>query len=404
MKNLLRNGRFLIGLAGIGLLVTLGATQAIVEQVIAANKEELKWGPMFEVDPLWPKPLPNHWVVGAVIGVAVDDRDHVWIVHRDSTLNAGEIEASTDPKVAVDCCVAAPPVLEFDQAGNLVGHWGGPGEGYEWPEANHGITVDYKGNVWIGSSGAEDAQVLKFTMNGNFLLQVGRPGMAGGNHDMSNFSRPTKIFVDPRANEAYVADGYGNRRVVVIDADTGTFKRYWGGYGNTPDESEAVRYDPNGPPAKQFGSTTSKAVHCAELSHDQLLYVCDRKNNRIQVFRPDGTFVKEMLIERQTLGSGAVWDIAFSRDADQTYLYVADGTNEKVYIVERKTLEMVSSFGDGGRQPGQFYGTHSIATDSHGSLYTTETFEGKRLQKFVYKGMGPIRSPHQGVLWPASAN
>ena len=218
---------------------------------------------------------------------------------------------------------------------------------------------------------------------------------------MANFSRPTKIFVDPIANEAYVADGYGNRRVVVIDADTGEFKRYWGAYGDVPDEDAAVRYDPDGPPAKQFGDTSSKAVHCAELSHDRvLLYVCDRKNNRIQVFRPDGKFVDEMFIEKATLGSGAVWDIAFSRDADQTYLFVADGTNEKVYIVERKTLDLISSFGDGGRQPGQFYGTHSIAADSHGNLYTTETFEGKRLQKFVHTGMGTIRSPHQGVLWP----
>ena len=392
--------RLLAGALGFVLLATLAVGQAALERVAAAEKEGLKWGPMFEVDPLWPQPLPNHWVIGAAIGVAVDERDHVWLVHRDSTLRAGEIEAASDPPVAVDCCVPAPPVLEFDPSGTLVRSWGGPSDGYEWPEANHGITVDYKGNVWIGSSGGDDAQVLKFTRAGRFLMQVGRAGQAGGNHDMSNFSRPTKIFVDPNANEAYVADGYGNRRVVVIDADSGEFKRYWGGYGNVPDESEAVPYDPDGPPARQFGSTTSKAVHCAELSHDRLLYVCDRKNNRIQVFQPDGTFVQETIIEKRTLGSGAVWDIAFSRDADQTYLYVADGTNEKVYIVERDTLEMVTSFGDGGRQPGQFYGTHSIATDSHGNVYTTETFEGKRLQKFVYKGMGPLKSPHQGVLWP----
>ena len=247
-----------------------------------------------------------------------------------------------------------------------------------------------------------DAQVLKFTKAGRFLLQVGRSGQSTGNHDMANFSRPTEVFVDPLADEAYVSDGYGNRRVVVIDANTGAFKRYWGGYGNAPDDSLAIPYDPDGPPAEQFGSTESKAVHCVALSNDRLLYVCDRKNNRIQVFEPDGTFVDEMLIERRTLGSGAVWDIAFSPDAGQTYLYVADGTNEKVYIVERKTLRMISSFGAGGRHPGQFYGTHSVATDSHGNIYTAETFEGKRVQKFVYKGMGPIRTPHQGTLWPRS--
>ncbi len=404
MKNAPYTRALAVGTTCLGLVIALGFGQARLDRVVAAENEGLTWGPTFEVDPLWPQPLPNHWVVGAVIGVAVDERDHVWIVHRDSTLNAGEIEAAADPQVAVDCCVPAPPVLEFDPSGQLVGYWGGPADGYEWPEANHGITVDYKGNVWIGSSGGDDAQVLKFTKTGKFLLQVGHAGGAGGNHDMSNFSRPTKIFVDPIANEAYVADGYGNRRVVVIDADTGEFKRYWGAYGDVPDEDAAVRYDPDGPPAKQFGDTSSKAVHCAELSHDRLLYVCDRKNNRIQVFRPDGKFVEEMFIEKATLGSGAVWDIAFSRDADQTYLFVADGTNEKVYIVERETLDLISSFGDGGRQPGQFYGTHSIAADSHGNLYTTETFEGKRLQKFVHTGMGTIRSPHQGVLWPTRRN
>ena len=219
---------------------------------------------------------------------------------------------------------------------------------------------------------------------------------------MSNFNRPTKIFVDPRANEAYVADGYGNRRVVVIDADTGEFKRYWGAYGNVPDDDALVPYDPNGPPPKQFGNSSSTSVHCAELSNDQLLYVCDRTNDRIQVFRPDGTFVNETFIAKRTLGWGSVWDIAFSRDADQTYLYVADGVNERVHIIERETMKVVTSFGDGGRQPGQFYGTHSIATDSHGNIYTTETFEGKRLQKFVYTGTGPIRTPHQGVLWPSA--
>ena len=294
--------------------------------------------------------------------------------------------------------MAAPPVLEFDQAGNLVGYWGGPGEGYEWPKSNHGIAVDHKGNVWIGGNDADDAHVLKFTRHGDFLLQVGRAGQSQGSNDMQNFSRVAKIFVDPRANEAYISDGYGNRRVVVIDADTGEFKRYWGAYGNVPDDADLGRYDPRAPAAKQFRTP----VHCAELSTDGLLYVCDRVNDRIQVFNPDGTFVREMFIEKETLGAGSVWDLAFSQDADQKYLYVADGVNEKVYIVERKTLELVSSFGDGGRQPGQFYGTHSIATDSHGNVYTTETFEGKRLQRHLYKGMGTIRTPHQGVLWPSA--
>jgi DNA-binding beta-propeller fold protein YncE len=197
-------------------------------------------------------------------------------------------------------------------------------------------------------------------------------------------------------NEAYVADGYGNKRVVVIDADTGKFKRYWGAYGNKPDDANLGPYDPDAPPARQFRSP----VHCAELSNDGLLYVCDRANNRIQVFRRDGAFVNEVFIARRTRGDGAVWDIAFSKDPQQRFLYVADGRNEKVYIVQRETLQVLTSFGDGGRQPGQFFGVHSIATDSRGNVYTAETYEGKRLQKFVYKGLGAVVRQDQGTLWP----
>lgn len=234
------------------------------------------------------------------------------------------------------------------------------------------------------------------TRDGKLLLQIGRSGKSTGSHDTENFKGPAKIFVDPRANEAYIADGYGNRRVAVIDADSGKFKRYWGAYGNKPDDTDLGRYNPDAPPAQQFRNP----VHCAELSNDGLLYVCDRPNDRIQVFKPDGTFVKEVFIARRTLGDGSVWDIAFSKDPQQKYLYVADGRNERVYIIQRDTLQLLTSFGDGGRQPGQFFGVHSIATDSKGNIYTTETYEGKRLQKFVYKGLGPVTRQHQGTVWP----
>jgi DNA-binding beta-propeller fold protein YncE len=322
----------------------------------------------------------------------------VWIVHRGAgTLNEKtEIGLTTTPPTAETCCAPAPPVLEFDPAGNLVGHWGGPGEGYEWPLWNHGVTVDYKGNVWIGGSDAKDAHLLKFTKSGRFLMQVGHQGKSGGSNDTENFGRAAKIFVDPKTNEAYIADGYGNRRVVVIDADTGKFKRYWGAYGHQPDDTNIGRYDPKAPPAQQFRTP----VHCAELSNDMLLYVCDRPNDRIQVFRPDGTFVKEVFVAKNTLGDGSVWDIAFSKDPQQKYLYLADGKNEKIYIIQRDTLEILTSFGDGGRQAGQFFGVHSIAVDSAGNIYTTETYEGKRLQKFVYKGIGAVPRD-QGTVWAA---
>jgi len=295
-----------------------------------------------------------------------------------------------------------------------VRHWGGEGQGYDWPDSNHGIFVDHTGNVWIGGNGPGDSHILKFTKDGKFLLQIGKPNarqVPGANpqakpafrrdsNDKMNFGRVAKITVDPKANEAYIADGYFNTRVAVLDASTGTMKRYWGAYGNKPDDVDLGPYDPNAPPAKQFRNP----VHCADLSKDGLLYVCDRVNDRLQVFRADGTFVKEAFIMKNTKAAGSVWDVAFSRDPQQRYIYVADGINNRVHILQRDTLELLTSFGDGGRQPGQFYGVHSIATDSKGNIYTTETWEGKRLQKFVFKGVGRVTSPNQGVLWPRSTN
>ena len=390
-----RGRRLAFGAASLALAALVG-TGALLDRT-EATQGDLVWGPIFEVDPLWPKPLPNHWLLGTTIGVSVDNRDHIWIIHRGDSLAAGEVPAAQDPPVAAECCFPAPPVLEFDQAGTLVNYWGGPGEGYEWPASNHGIFVDHMDNVWIGGNGGPDSHLLKFTRQGNFLMQVGRSGGNAGSNDTENFGRVAKIFVDPKDNEAYIADGYLNKRVVVLDAETGDFKRFWGAYGNTPDDTDLGRYDPNAEPAQQFRTP----VHCAELSNDGLVYVCDRVNDRIQVFQKDGTFVEELFVAKDTLGAGSAWDIAFSRDADQKYLYMADGVNEKVYIIDRAEMEVLSSFGDGGRQPGQFYGAHSIMTDSHGNIYTTETFEGKRVQKFVYKGEGPIRAVDQGVVWPS---
>jgi hypothetical protein len=394
-----------------GRLILLGSSLIVGAGLIARDlgAQGRVEAPYFDVDPFWPKPLPNHWLLGSTIGVSVDARDHVWIIHRSSaTLHENEKGLELSPRRG-ECCAGAPPVLEFDQAGNLVGHWGGPGQGYEWPASNHGITVDHKGNVWIGGNGPQDAHVLKFTSTGKFLMQVGKsearrgapgtdgqPTYVGGSHDQRSFGRVAKIFVDPKTNEAYLADGYLNKRVAVIDAETGALKRYWGAYGSKPDDADAGPYKPEAPPAPQFRNP----VHCADLSNDGLVYVCDRVNNRLQVFQKDGTFVKEAAFAKSTLGAGSVWDMAFSRDAGQRYLYISDGLNMKVRIVRRDTLEELTSFGDGGRQPGQFYGVHSVATDSRGNLYTTETYEGKRVQRFLYRGLRPVTSRDQGVLWP----
>ncbi len=382
-------GHLLIGGAVLGITVVLAGCQS-------QAGEDGVMAPMFEVDPLWPKPLPNHWVLGSAIGVTVDSQDRIWIVHRGNGNLRTELGASTDPPTG-ECCLPAPNVLGFDQEGNLIASWGGPGEGYDWPQSNHGITADHMDNLWIGGNDPEDAHILKFAQDGTFLMQFGTPGANTGSHDTENFGGVAKIAFDAAANEAYVADGYDNRRVAVIDMDTGEFKRYWGAYGNEPDDTDIGRYSADDPPAQQFRTP----VHCAEPSNDGLVYVCDRPNDRIQVFQKDGTFVREVSIAPQTLGDGSTWDIAFSRDDEQKYIYLADGKNMKIYVIERATMEILTSFGDGGRQPGLFFAVHSIATDSHGNIYTTETYEGRRVQKFVYKGLGPVTAENQGAAWPS---
>ncbi|HEY2227504.1 MAG TPA: hypothetical protein VGI22_07130 [Xanthobacteraceae bacterium] len=376
-------------------LAGLGVGQALLQHQAEAQGSSVS-APTFEVDPLWPKPLPNNWLLGWTIGVWVDEQDYVWVIHRGAGgLNRNERGAELDPPIA-ECCRTAPPILVFDPEGNLVRSWGGPGPGYEWPSSNHGVHVDYKGNVWIGGNGEKDAQILKFTKDGKFLMQVGHFGKNGGSNDPENFGRPAKIWVDPKTNEAYVADGYLNKRVAVLDADTGKMKRWWGAYGNKPDDANLGPYDPKAPPAQQFRNP----VHCIERTNDGLLYVCDRQNDRLQVFQPDGTFVKEMFYAKNTLGAGSVWDITFSKDPAQRYIMLTDGQNERVRVILRDTLEELTSFGDGGRQPGEFYGVHSIASDSKGNLYTTETYEGKRVQKFIYKGISSVARGYQGVPWP----
>lgn len=374
-------------------LLAAGSGNAIAD---AGDQPAAREAPLFVVDPFWPKPLPNHWILGMTVGVAVDSRDHVYIVNRPNSFNeVTEIGAAADPKLS-DCCFPAPDVLEFDPEGNLIHYWGGPGDGYEWPASNHGLTVDSEGNIWLGGNAATDSHILKFSPEGDFLQQFGIPGMGMDSHARNHFASVAEVAVDLETNEVFVADGYRNHRLAVIDAQTGEMKRYWGAYGNTPDDTDLGPYDPSAPPAAQFRNP----VHCVQLSNDGLVYVCDRLNDRIQVFTREGEFVKEKRIAPESLAAGSVWDIAFSPDPEQRFLYVADGNNAKVHILERESLEVLTSFGDGGRYPGQFYGVHNIATDSKGNIYTTESFEGKRLQKFVYKGLAAVTTADRGTPWP----
>ena len=404
-----------------------GASKAsATPKAAAASKPSAAQAPRFEVAMLWPKPMPNHWIEGSSVGVAVDAQDHVFVLNIGDAFNARtEIGAAATPPTG-ECCSPAPSVLEFDQQGELVGHWGGPGSGYSWPQTPSGIAIDKQGNVWIAGSGPNDTQLLKFSHDGKFLMAAGKavapppmqapapaaaPAGRGGrggrggppptppnNASMESFAGATRISFDASANEAYVADGSRNRRIAVIDMNTGAIKRFWGAYGKAPSDAATPAYSPDAPASQQFGTP----VMCAELSSDGLVYVCDRANDRIQLFKKDGSFVKEQTVMPKTLREGSVWDIAFSRDAAQRFLYVADGMNNQVHVFDRQSLALVASFGDGGRVPGEFFALHSIATDSKGNIYTTETHEGKRVQKFTYKGLGPVSTAGRAVLWPAS--
>ena len=435
--------------------------------VTAAVEAQSVQAPAFGVDPYWPSPLPPHTILGSVNGVAVDARDHVFVVNNP---NAFTTRTESWPNGAPPpgyCCAPASPVLEFDAAGALVAHWGGAGQGYDWPSMPSGIGVDDKGNVWIGSGGTTDGQILKFSRDGKFLLQVGKAGEApapaapaggyapgtlgttpppdaargragdagaagrgragdagaagaagapqrggggggrggrgpnplnplaqppGNSTSQDTFGAPARFAFDSAANEVYVADGYRNRRVAVLDMTTGKIKRTWGAYGKPPDDSDRTAYQAGAAP-KQFSSVT-----CVVLAKDGTVYVCDRGNDRIQVFQKNGTFVKEKSVAPNTLGEGSVWDLALSRDAQQKYLYVADGSNSRVRILDRQTLNELTAFGDGGRYPSQFTGLQGVATDSKGNLYTSETYEGKRVQKFVFKGVAAVTSKDQGAI------
>jgi len=394
----MKNIKLFIGATLVVALVVLGVGQSkLQESSIAASNDIM--APHFLVDPYWPKPLPNMWAMGNTIGVEVDDRDHVFVVHRnDASQFGGNTEIGLQGGVS-ECCTPAPPIMEFDHAGNVVNAWGGPVEGaeYTWPASNHGIAIAGNGNIWIGGNGPGDSHVLVFTRNGEYVRTVGVPGEDRDSNSEIHYGRVAEIAIDIDANEAYFADGYRNKRVAVIDVTTGALKRYWGAYGNTPDDSTDVTYTPGEPGPQQFRGP----VHCAQPSNDGLVYVCDRGADRVQVFRKDGTYVKEMVYNPATLNQGSTWDIAFSKDADQEFIYLADGQNFKISVIDRESMEVLYTFGQGGRQPGTFYAPHSVATDSEGNLYTTETYEGSRVQKFVYQGVRAVTVRENAPTWPA---
>jgi len=381
-----------IGLGACAALLMLGIGGPVLTSQAqrAVSRQEGGAGvPRFELDVTWPKlPLPNDWLLGQIGGLYVDPKtDHIWIANRTHTLTSGEKQGGKQ----------APSIIEFDQAGNVVQGWGDPGEGIDWPSREHGLAIDNQGNVWVGGNNdgrrtdgspptKGDHFIVKFSRNGKFIRQIGREGMSKGSNDTENLGLPAGLVYDPAANEIWVADGYANRRVIVFDNETGAYKRHWGAYGAKPDDAVVLKRDPaiapgNRPLAKQYST-----VHCLRISNDGLVYVCDREHDRIQVFRKDGTFVKEKIITPTVIGAVAT-DIAFSPDKAQQFMYVADHQKSKILILRRDDMEVIGSFGGPGHYWGQFTIAHAIGVDSKGSIYVSESLEGKRVQKFKYMGL-----------------
>jgi hypothetical protein len=357
-------------------LIALAGAERMTARAAQAQRTS---APAFQVDPAWPK-MPRQWILGQVAGLAVDARDHVWIIQRPWSLN--DDEKAKNPEAV--CCTPAPPVMEFDAAGNYIQGWGGESAEYEWPKDEHTIHVDHKGNVWISSAGGPrlrertENQILKFTQAGKFLFQVGHRGKSKGSLDTDNFNNAADIYVYAKTNEVFVADGYVNRRIIVLDADTGKFKRMWGAYGNPPDDAA-----PNKLPDEGAGPQQFNLVHGVRVSNDGIVYVADRMNNRMQVFTIDGQFLREIFVERKTKLLGTSFSVALSPDAAQQYLYLADAGNGRIHIYDRKTLGEAGSFGRIGRYAGEFIFLHNVAVDSKGNVYTAEVGNGRRVQKFL---------------------
>jgi hypothetical protein len=353
--------------------------------IVVSAQESQAGVPEYKVDPNWPKPLPNNWLLGGVSGITVDDRDHVWILHRPKVLTDKDPQPGQGPPSTANCCVPAPSVIEFDPEGKVVQAWGGNStDQYHWPYSEHGIDVDRQGNVWVTDEGNSRRPndggfiVLKFTRTGQFVMQIGKYGVRGENADTETLGQVAQANVDDAANEVFVAEGHQSRRLMVFDATTGKYKRRWNAYGLPTTGGPSAPFDATAPPSKEFGE-----VHCAQFAKDGLVYLCDRKYNRIQVFKKDGTFVEEIVFIKDGKGYIAPWDVAMSVDRDQKFLFVADGGHMKVWVVQRKPLKVVGSFGGPGRAAGQFLFINALAVDSKGNIYTGEVTTGDRVQKFV---------------------
>jgi DNA-binding beta-propeller fold protein YncE len=419
--------------------------------------------PSFVLDPAWPKPLPHNWIIGDVGGMYVDRHDHIWVYHRPRSIIstdsgaqdiAGE-DAKGNPVSALGyprpygrlsaCCTPAPSVLEFDKAGNVLQAWGGPADpgflekkcrqqdGCYWPAREHGIYVDHNDFVYVSGNGqarnfhgqfpwsansGNDSHILKFKMDGTFVMQIGSPGAKGPNsNDKSGGVNgtplpflPADMTVDPKTNLMYIADGYGNRRILIVDAATGTYVGHFGAYGQNPvvgengggeNAGEEIGPWPADYKRGEMKPTFFRSpVHCAKLANDGQLYVCDRGNNRVQIFNAAEVgkpctnvkgepgqcgFVGEIHVAPQT-AYGTSGGVSFSTDAKQSCLYIADLSNDTIYVVNRQNNQELSRFATGGRQAGNLHWPHVISVDSEGNVYIGEVDGAGRIQKYLRYG------------------
>jgi DNA-binding beta-propeller fold protein YncE len=388
--------------SAVSIAAALGGLES--EQAAAQSQKAIAL-PVFEVDSKFPT-MPDKMLLGGVGGATADSHGNVWVFHRPHTLEEGNAtENGWGP---------APPVIEFSATGKYLQGWGGPSKGgeYQWfnrgglysahvecqscskerrtngdgrpGSGEHGIFIDDQDNVWLTGNGAGDGHVLKFGKDGKFLLQIGKGGVEPDSNDTSHLSRPASLAVF--RNEVFVADGYGNRRIAVFDATTGAYKRHWGAYGNKPDDKASKARVQTGQGPRQFNTP-----HGITVSSDGIVYVSDRANNRVQSFRLDGTFLKEGFVQRGSKGTGTAFGVALSPAPDQRFLYVADGSNERIAILDRASLEEIGQIGGPGRKAGEFFHIHSLGVDPQGNLVTGES-QGYRVQKFIYKGLSTTAS------------
>ncbi len=438
-----------------------GSLDQLAKQAGVYNASSTGKTPGFVVDPAWPQPLPNNWLLGQIGGLYVDPHDHIWVYNRPRTMTneeagleapvPGAVNAQGQPVNGLgqvrtygsiaDCCKAAPSVLEFDTAGKLLRAWGGPADpgfiggkckaeaGCLWPSSEHGIYIDQKDNVWLSGNSAAadkggspwatnkqggDGFVLKFDMDGNFKLRIGgtpsRPDSNdthGGTNGTPLLYQAADMVVDSATSRLFIADGYGNRRVLIVDADTGKYIGHFGAYGNNPVDDTAAAaagtWMEDYTKGNKHPAFFRNPVHCVKIANDGKLYVCDRGNDRIQVFdihdpalgkpcsNASGTagkcgFVAEQFVSEHTSVIGTAVSLNFSKDKEQSCLYIGDNANMTIYVLNRSNLQELGRLGRSGRMPGDFHWLHQVSLDSQGNLYTGEVDTGKRIQRFLRYG------------------